>query len=220
MTEDKLCDECLLEKGKIHPTFDMRLCDACRKLSKYKLICKSTAKSRYQLTEKDMTNIDEWFEVKNPHYNRASAMKLCHEDEAIIVACRKYNCTEEELTKKQNKREKAKQEIEEIKQYANDERKHQLVLALENSGLKLRSDSSLCNGYIDGTITDWTLDRIVERMCQMKYLYDYCDFNKYFQQARNNSDRYNRDEPLFDKAERLALKACGGYPKVFPWLKK
>jgi len=64
--------------------------------------------------------------------------------------------------------------------------------------------------YIDGTLKNWTLPQTVERMCQMRYLYEYCDFNDYYQKVHDKRhdnfdglyDSYE-EEPTFDVAERM-----------------
>lgn len=60
-------------------------------------------------------------------------------------------------------------------------------------------------------------------MCQMKYLYDYCNFQKYYEKAKRNQQKtfeagYFPDTPIFDDAEYLALKHYGGYPTSYPWM--
>jgi len=88
-----------------------------------------------------------------------------------------------------------------------EKRKKKLKQVLKNSGLELRSDSKLCGGYIEGKIKDKTIPEIVERMCQVKYLFDYCDMKKYLHKYHN-----------FDKSERKILKKYGEYPDEWPWL--
>jgi len=56
------------------------------------------------------------------------------------------------------------------------ERQQQMNNALQEAGLELRSDSKLCQKYIDGESVN--LADVVKRMCQMRYLYDYCNMNE------------------------------------------
>lgn len=58
-------------------------------------------------------------------------------------------------------------------------RRNNLIDALQEYKLELRDDSKLCHGYINGTIKTHTIPQIVERMCQMKFLYEYCDFDNF-----------------------------------------
>ena len=49
----KLCEQCLKQNGKIKQLLGVRLCDDCNQLPEYQLICKTTAKKTYTLTETD-----------------------------------------------------------------------------------------------------------------------------------------------------------------------
>lgn len=214
------CIKCHKKEGKHHKVFDIVLCKKCQELPKYTLICKTIAKTSYHLTEKDLTKISTWYEVQNPHYRRASNMKLCTITDVRKVARQKYKCIDKELDKiceslteqKENKKNMHPENIKrEIRQF-------ELVNALQSKGLKLRPDSKLCYGYIEGTITDWTIDAIVERMCQVKYLFDYCKLSSYFSEAyKIQRSNYDTDS-VFDIAEQLALKEHGPYPKFYPWM--
>ena len=82
--------------------------------------------------------------------------------------------------------------------------------------MELCSDSKLCEGYIDGTIKDWTVEKIAERMCQMKYLFDYAGMEYQKEEFENG---YFPDMTVFEQAEDSALRKIGGYPKKWPWLK-
>jgi hypothetical protein len=120
------------------------------------------------------------------------------------------------------------------------ERQQQVITALQDAGLELRSDSKLCQKYIDGEPVN--LADVVKRMCQMRYLYDYCNmnecrniaYNKYKKSQYNEYDRYDRydddgdndydERPQYtvsDMAEKIALQkySNGKYPEIFPWQK-
>ena len=105
-----------------------------------------------------------------------------------------------------------------------DERKELLMKALDARGLDLRSDSALCQKYITGQI-ELDLDWIVQRMCEMKYLYEYCNMSDIKKQVYK---QYLLEQPngiytnykISEKAEEIALEKYGFYPDVFPWEKK
>jgi len=119
------------------------------------------------------------------------------------------------------------------------ERQQQVINALQEAGLELRSDSKLCQKYIDGEPVN--LADVVKRMCQMRYLYDYCNmnecrniaYNKYKKSQNNEYYRYNDDQcndddyderpqyTVSDMAEKIALQkySNGKYPDKFPWQK-
>jgi len=226
---EMLCKNCYLDHGKMSDFFEKRLCNNCSQLDKFKLVCKSTIKSEYNMKDDDLEDLP-YIEVKNPHYRCASQMKLYSLCDVKKKFCKMRECNKNEIEEECEIIKKMKEEDRNIRKQKKDEkikgRKEDLVHALKEYKLKLRSDSKLCNGYIDGTIKDWTIDEIVRRMCEMKYLYDYCDMDDAFQTAKDDQNEelnagYFPDEPLFDHAERIALeKHGGGYPNVFPWMVK
>ena len=104
-------------------------------------------------------------------------------------------------------------------------RKELLIKALNKVGLELREDSELCKKYISGENKN-NKKLVVERMCQMKYLFEYCHMDECKQEAHNNYIEtinlgYFPDCSVFEEAEMIALKkySNGKYPIVFPWMK-
>ena len=101
-----------------------------------------------------------------------------------------------------------------------------IIEALELKGLKLRSDSRLCEMYIDGD-NDWTVKEIVDEMARMRYLYEYTNYQKTFSKEFNKRVEmlscYNgyysgikkdaREEIEDDIKDRFKV------PKVWPWLR-
>jgi hypothetical protein len=80
----------------------------------------------------------------------------------------------------------------------------------------------LCAAYVAGDNTR-SIDAVVKRMCQMKYLYDYCDMVRYLDRARARyeHDWDEQDWSVHDRAENMALGATGSrYPQVWPWMKE
>ena len=102
---------------------------------------------------------------------------------------------------------------------------NKLKFKLKKRGLKLRKDSVLCSMYINGK-SDLCLNQIVQRMCEMKYLYDYCDMKNIKTQVYNdyvlNGYVKNYEDRISTQAEKVALKRYSDskYPKIFPWEKK
>lgn len=107
-------------------------------------------------------------------------------------------------------------------QMTKDDRKKEIQAALSNVGLKLRADSKLCRGFIEFNSGD--LDEIVSRMCEMKYLYEYCNMKKELTkveilQAEIYEAGYIPDWSVFEEAEMNILNSIdGNYPDVWPWL--
>lgn len=107
----------------------------------------------------------------------------------------------------------------------NLDRKKELECKLKSRGLELRTDSALCTKYIEGTI-DLNIDYIVERMCQMKYLYEHCNMKKikqdvYKEYLANNSRGVKLEANVSTRAEKIALDTYSNsyYPKIYPWEK-
>lgn len=146
-------------------TVNRYLCEKCRVLPQHRLICKTTAKSIYMLTETHLKDLPS-VEVDNPHYRSAASMVLFHEHSVRDYALSTYG--EEEMNNKREmkqrradereaQREKERQEaehrafIEEQERKQKEQlRKEQLILVLQNEGLAFHNDSGACNGYIRG----------------------------------------------------------------------
>jgi hypothetical protein len=228
---DDLCEECNDARGRMNDLYEVLLCPECNKLEDYATICKTTAKNKYFLKDEDLEDLD-YIETKNKFYRSGSMMKLYCLADVIKIFKKKYHVKSgddyedvlEEL--KEQKEEKSKMLLKN-KQKKKNIRKKELVEALEEKGLEFRADSKLCEKYINGgTLKNSQykdLFAIVKRMCQMKFLYDYCDMDKAFKIAKNEQrhemhEGHYHGEPLHELAEEYALEEKGGYPKKWPWL--
>jgi hypothetical protein len=148
------------------------------------------------------------------------------DDPCSIITKRNQLIKERENRAKKREENKRKNEPIRLKKEAEKRNKRQeiLVNALNRYGLELRSDSQLCNGYIDGTIKDWSLDEIVERMCQMKYLFEYMNMKYYLdkiyheQKMEREFSKYYPTQTVFEEAEEYVLSKIKGYPKTWPWM--
>ena len=225
----KKCDVCDESPARYNNIFDMILCKKCREEPEYKLIYKTTAKNKYYLTDKDINLLECFKTIGSNGYSKHSEVTLIREIDVINYFCEKHNISEDKLDKTLEKLEKIKQKksdkIKLTKEQKRKERKKDLISALKKVGLEFRTDSKLCNGFIDGTIKDWDIKKIVKRMCQMKFLYDYANMDYYFIKAKKNQSEelnagYFPDMSVFEQAEMYALNKIGGYPKKWPWLVK
>lgn len=221
-----VCDICGESPARMNNIFEKRFCEKCRDDPEYKLIYKTTAKKKYRLTDDDIKQL-ECFESES--YQHRCTVTLVREIDAMNCFCDKNKITideiEETIENMDSIKKKRSQKRLETKQNKKDERKKDLKRALKRAGLELRTDSKLCEGFINGDIKDWTIDKIVNRMCQMKYLYDYADMDKYIEKANHDQMEeleagYIPDTSITDQAEWYALEKIGGYPKKWPWLKK
>jgi hypothetical protein len=129
----------------------------------------------------------------------------------------------EEQTELKEEQMELKEEQTELKEEQMELRKQKLIEYLRARGLEFRTDSALCSKYIDGT-TEFDLDYIVQRMGEMKYLYEYCNMKRikkqvYYKSVGSNKYKKNLDSNVSIEAERIALnKYSGGkYPEKFPW---
>lgn len=206
------------------------LCSTCNESVEYKLICKSHIKNDYFINEAEMVGC-EYFIIDRRNY---PAMTLYALKDVIRIFSLQWGIDDknmddirdkmDELKNIQNQKKlERQQKAEQKKQITRGNKKKKLIKALNNYGLELRADSKLCNGYIDGSIKDWSIDEIVERMCQMKYLYDYCHMDDCYDKAYKEQQEeyeagYFPDCSVFEQAEMMALHKCGGYPKQWPWL--
>jgi hypothetical protein len=91
-------------------------------------------------------------------------------------------------------------------------RKIELKSELKNYGLILRNDSKLCESYI---AYGGDLNAVVQRMCEMKYLFDYCNIRDHISKIKK-SNKESIFSP-FQEAEYNILKK-NNYPTFWPWL--
>lgn len=125
----------------------------------------------------------------------------------------------------QLERERAEQEAK------MPERRRRLLAALRARGLVLRADSKLCAQYIqtgkgrhDRPVVDEsvTVSDIAQRMCEVRFLFDHCHIQGYFQFYRGNDDDDDDDHddrPCFEDIEQMIVARLPDqkYPDIFPW---
>jgi hypothetical protein len=185
-------------------------------------------KELFFLNDNELSQI-KYIDCRNPHH-RQSLMKLYHKNDVLDFLKNKYETNSMEVIDqhiqeiKQIKDERKQKRLSN-KQSKKEKRKYDLLDALNQYGLTLRSDSKLCKGYLEGKIKDTksNLDFIVERMCQMKYLFEYCDMKNEIEKAKKEqqeewNDGYFPDISVFDHAELNILRRINTYPKIFPWM--
>jgi hypothetical protein len=102
-------------------------------------------------------------------------------------------------------------------------RKNYLIKRLKNKGLEFREDSKLCEKYINFN-KNIKLKFVIQRMMEMKYIYEYCHIKDFFAEAEQNiidelEEGFIPDRTVFQEAEALALDkySNGKYPEKFPW---
>ena len=108
------------------------------------------------------------------------------------------------------------------KKFCKSKLRTKLRTELNKRGVEFRSDSALCAKFIN-VKTDLSLDHIVQRMCEMKYLYEYCNMKSIREQVYmdyvNSGYVKNNEDTITTQAEKIALEthSNGIYPVAFPW---
>jgi hypothetical protein len=193
-------------------------------MDNYTWITKTEAKIKYFLNDIDLQHLET--KIAGCSYNKRSFSTLYCLDDIEYIFMIKHDIPREEIENRleelQVKKENRKLKFQAGKKEKRDLRKNDLEKALKDKGLELRGDSKLCDGYIDGTIKDWSLGQIVRRMGEMKYLHEFCDFDSAYAKAEQEHQEeyeagYYPDMSTFDRAEQIAITNSRGYPKVFPW---
>lgn len=187
------CDKC-----------DILYCDECddEYLTEVYISCK----------EDDCLNCKVEYCFNDRHYKRCPNC-IDDEFEAIIQQEKEY---EEQLHKEYEKQEQRFQYLKSTK----SERKKVIIKALSDKGVELRTDSNLCKKYINQDEGD--LYEIVERMCELKYLYEYCDMRKELRKVEHDhietlNAGYYPDCSVFQEAEDNIIRRLNGYPSKYPW---
>ena len=222
------CEECNNNKGIERAKLEKTVCKDCYKLDKYTLVAKTKAKKEYILNDNDFVSLKIYFGTAA----YGSGLATYYTKEQIIQkACEIHNTTQEQLNtvleelknQKQIKKQYKQMSVNQNKAIKKINREYNLTKALNQAGLELRNDSVLCKKYIDGD-GEIDLDKCVQRMCEMKYLFEYCHMDEckaeaYEENCEELRAGYFPDCSVFDKAEDIALRkySNGYYPNIFPW---
>ena len=215
-------------RGTLRSRLSIVLCSPCSVKPEYVLISKTKVKTDYKLTDIDLDGLIAYQVACG--YGMATYYSM---NDVSLLACEKHHTTIENLngvlqqmqmTKKLRKRGL---EEERTKRDNKNRRKRQTELTeqLRLAGLELRTDSALCQQYIQG-LSEHSLDYIVCRMSEMKYLFEYCHMDDcrdiaYIEYGDELEAGYIPDWSVFDRSEEIALEkySNGRYPIVFPWNK-
>ena len=223
-----ICTECNIKKGIFSNIFNIIICGDCKNKNKYYLITKTNAKKEYLLNDNDLIDIP--FINKNSSYgpatyyskeNLLNYLSIKHDIKINDV----HNYIENKKREKELLKQEKQNRINEKKEIKKLKRRDNLINALSNYKLNIRNDSQLCKNYIDGS-NEYTIKEIVQRMCQMKYLYDYCHMNDckdiaYESYTEELKAGYYPDMNVSEHAELIALSKYSNnkYPDIFPWMK-
>lgn len=227
MKINKTCVECNINKGSKSVYFNFYLCYDCKDDNKYKLVTKTNAKKYYLLKDEELDNIDKI--VGKSSYGTATYFTV---ENLTKYLCEKNSLFPEQLddfisniiNQKNIKMEIKKKKSDENKKIKMEKRKDKLINELGKYKLELRYDSVLCYNYINGD-NKYDLDEISLRMCEMKYLFEYCHMDEcreiaYEHYKEERKAGYYPNMSVSYHAEMIALKkySNGKYPATFPWL--
>jgi hypothetical protein len=126
---------------------------------------------------------------------------------------------------------------------------NKLILDLKKLGIDFQKNREMCPIYVDTLLAlTWSIEDIIIKICQMKYLFEYCNMRKYIAEYGyyfNHTDHKPKLKHYisyiqtdFDKAAKYALinknapdinpsyfsldsndyKQYIVYPKIFPWI--
>jgi len=84
----KLCQVCFEVPGTFSRYYDIKICKLCKSLPDYHMICKTTAKKKYTLSDKDISQLETW-EVPNP-YCSSKHMILMREKDVLRLLRNKH----------------------------------------------------------------------------------------------------------------------------------
>lgn len=94
-----ICKFCIINDGYPNEFFSMYLCNICKKLDKFQLICKTRAKSKYFLNEADLFKL-KYINEENPYYKGSSPMILFSENDIENVFISKHNIKPDDIKNK------------------------------------------------------------------------------------------------------------------------
>jgi hypothetical protein len=230
MNKKSNCIECM-NKCNYYERLEKYVCIKCRNLDTYMLITRTKTKEIYMLKDDELTNLTYY--IGRTRYGEARYYIKADIEKYLCV---KYNITYNipntdlysEIDRlKKNKEETRKEKYEKALERRNikkEARKNKLITELSKYKLRLRNDSMLCKQYIEGNC-EYSLKDVVQRMCEMKYLYEYCHMKEsysvaYEEQQEELRAGYFPDCSISEQAEDISLRkySNGKYPKVFPWL--
>ena len=225
---DKTCFECKNNNGSMSTYFNIYLCTECKLYDKYTLVTKTNAKKNYFLKDEDLDKIDKI--LGKTAYGPTTYFTT---DNLIKYLCDKHNLAPDQLNdfiinlinQRNSKSNNRNKKIDENKRIKMEKRRSKLIEELNKFKVDLKDDSYLCQNYIEGKLQN-SLDDIVKRMCEMKYLFEYCHMDecikiindKYDSDSSDSDDSINIS--IFDQAGNLALEkySNGKFPVIFPWL--
>jgi hypothetical protein len=170
------------------------------------------------LGEKDLAMM-EYEEAPNPHFRRAGAPMRLYALEDVLARSHAKHGGPAGVEAAAAKRAATAAKRAATKQEKCDNRRAQLMAALGEFRLELRSDSALCDSFI--RTGHMEIDQVVRRMCEMRFLHEYTPYRNVLYSIRDDwrymGERWDADETA-EEAEAQALREVHGWPARWPWL--
>lgn len=148
---------------------------------------KTQAKSIFSLTEKDLENVP-CTEKQNPRFKSAHPMKLYSSTVLIQKAKEKFG-SKRLLLEYQEKKKQRSIKRQETVENARHQRQEELERKLHQRGLALRSDSRLCDAYIDHG--KGNVEEIVNIMHEMDFYHQHTEYRAFYRKAWSSEKQYS-----------------------------
>jgi len=171
------CEDCGEQGGRMNSMFEIRLCQACSTLPKYKLICKSKALNQYVLTQTDLDSHPippEEYRVKNPHYRSGPPMTLYKQIEIEQVFLSKYDNLITQLVLQDQ--ELPSQTPKQIAEIINDYLREQKYLKKQQKYYKILDKYNIRD---EQDLPDWVQDKLREAKSGAEYERVICGYLRF-----------------------------------------
>lgn len=224
----KLCMNCGRHGAELHfPSYI--LCKKCTKKNEYKLISRESAHIKYGVNDNELLKIKNIVRANYNYNRRPEYPKKYYLEREVrlminepLLAERKLMMPESSFCRNYYSREAREDyDVYGLEDDKKRKRRNELMMALKKYGLTLREDSIICNKYICGNI-EKNIDEIVEKMCTMKYLFEYTDYSnimrKLMIKKRYTFVAYNNHEFRAIGKKQALEDTDGNWPESWPWL--
>ncbi len=159
----------------------------------------------------------------NPHYRTAGSPMILFSLRDVVALSLRTHGGQAGLEARRTSKAARSEALKQGRVRRSGDRESELSAALAQQGLKLRSDSWLCDQYLKhGPTHEWPLSAVVRRMGEMKYLHEYTDYRSKLEAVRDNyrmmHERWSPGETEAIAEEEALEVGTGDYPDVWPWL--
>jgi hypothetical protein len=91
---------------------------------------------------------------------------------------------------------------------------NQLYLSIDEYGYGYEKIEKLKYTYVNN-LNNWSLEKICQKFCELKYLYEYCNIQYYLQASEINNFSIQLH---YEISKNMALNNKGGqFPIIWPW---